>query len=144
MKLDNLYIENTNKSPQVVFQTNGKFLISGRSVPVDAFDFYVPLLTWLDKYIKNPASKTEFHILPEYFNTTSSRYLMSILKKIEQVQEREKSCVIYWYEDEYDEENEYFSLIDEIRNALDISEFLEILPELDKLATKELFDKVMD
>ena len=81
-----------------------RFLISGRSIPENSIEFYKPLLDWLDKYVNNPLESTIFEIKLEYFNTSSSKCLVEIFRKLEKIHDNGKQVSIEWYFDEEDEE----------------------------------------
>jgi hypothetical protein len=106
--LDSLKIEPTHKTPKVYFDpAEGSFEISGRSIPEDSVSFYKPLLDWLDAYAKSPAPKTPFKFELEYFNTSSSKNILELLKKLEAIHQASNSEVtIFWYYDEDDEDME--------------------------------------
>ncbi|MTI20491.1 DUF1987 domain-containing protein, partial [Fulvivirga sp. RKSG066] len=81
----------------------GVFEMSGRSIPENSIEFYKPLMKWLDNYIEAPAASTTFNVNLEYFNTSSSKCLIEILRKLEAV--KDKSAVkIHWHYEEEDED----------------------------------------
>jgi len=116
---DNLIIDGTNKTPVVQFIAGtGKMEISGKSIPENSFGFYQPLLLWIDQYAAAPAPKTEIKILLEYFNTSSSKCLLDIFRKLEAIKKAGKSeVVVLWNYEEEDEDmmeagQDYNSLVD--------------------------------
>jgi hypothetical protein len=80
--------------------------IKGRSIPENSIDFYRPVVEWLDKYAENPAEETVVNIQLEYFNTSSSKCILDVFKKLETVYKKngEKGVVINWYYEEDDED----------------------------------------
>jgi len=97
-------ITGTDDTPNVILdKENGKFEISGRSLPEDVNMFYEPILEWIDGYAEAPADKTEFHFKLEYFNTASSKVILDILLKFEEIVENDNAVVIKWH---YHEEEE--------------------------------------
>jgi hypothetical protein len=107
-------IESTEDTPKVTLDaTLGKFELSGRSLPEDAAEFYDPILSWLDEYVSNPNNKTTFEVKLEYFNTASSKLILDVLTKLEDLE----NVIIQWfyYEDDEDMEEageEFSELID--------------------------------
>ncbi len=96
-------IKSTEDTPQVTLNTTAnKFELSGRSLPEDAAEFYQPILNWLDEYAKSPNSETIFEIKLEYFNTASSKLILDVLTKLEDID----NSVIHWYYYEDDEDME--------------------------------------
>lgn len=105
--MDAYYLEATPKTPKLEFNPDAEtFLISGRSIPENSIEFYKPLLDWLDKYVHNPLDSTIFEIKLEYFNTSSSKCLVEIFRKLEKIQESGSKVSIEWYFDEEDEDME--------------------------------------
>jgi hypothetical protein len=101
--MENFFLEETSKTPKLSFDVStGKFLMSGRSIPENSIEFYKPLLEWLDEYIKKPCAKTEFDIKLEYFNTSSSKCLVEIFRRLEKIKGAE--VVINWFYEEDDED----------------------------------------
>lgn len=104
--MENLKIEGTKQSPYVDFNaTTGKLELSGRSIPENSFEFYNPLLEWLMEYAKSPKEETVLKVYLEYFNTSSSKYILEVLKKLKDVNKIGGGIVkVDWCYDEDDEE----------------------------------------
>ena len=97
-------IKGTDDTPNVILdKDNAKFEISGRSLPEDVNMFYEPILNWIDEYSEAPCEKTEFNFKLEYFNTASSKIILDILLKFEEIVENGHDVVIHWH---YHEEEE--------------------------------------
>jgi len=102
--MDVINKEGTEDTPKIILdRNNGIFEISGRSLPEDAAEFYSPILEWLDEYTGSPNSETVFIFKLEYFNTASSKLLLDILSKLENIAD---STTILWYYHEDDEDME--------------------------------------
>ena len=70
--MEALIIEEGNNTPKVILdQENGKFEISGQSLPEDVMGFYEPVFNWLEDYIRQPNKRTEFNFRLMYFNSAS-------------------------------------------------------------------------
>ncbi len=104
--LKKLIIEGSNKTPFVKFDAETGILeMRGRSIPENAIEFYKPLVEWLDKYSKIAKDRTEVNIQLEYFNTSSSKCILDIFKKLEEINKKEgKEVIINWYYEEDDED----------------------------------------
>jgi hypothetical protein len=103
--MDPIKIEGTPKTPTVEFDAvSGKIVIKGRSIPENSIEFYKPLVDWLDQYAESPSAKTEVNIQLEYFNTSSSKCILDVFKKLEVVHRASKDVVINWYYEEDDED----------------------------------------
>jgi len=100
-------IQGTDDTPSVIFDAQNKiFQISGRSMPEDVTAFYDPLLEWLDEFAEEVNEKVVFEFKLEYFNTASSKLLLDILLKLEEMYEDGKEILVKWYYNEDDEDME--------------------------------------
>jgi hypothetical protein len=99
-------IQSTAKTPQVELDAStGKLELRGRSIPENSIEFYTPIFEWIDEYSRNSGKKTELHIQLEYFNTSSSKCLLDVFKKLQNIQQQGKSEVtVRWYYEEDDED----------------------------------------
>jgi hypothetical protein len=105
--LDNLKIDGTKKTPLINFDAaTGIFQIKGRSVPEDTYEFYDPILHWVDEYSKSPNSLIVLKIELDYFNTSSSKFLLEFLKKTKNIKINSCNCdlKIEWYYEDGDDE----------------------------------------
>ncbi len=102
-----LIIEPTSKTPKVILNADiGVFEISGRSIPEDSIGFYRKILEWVDEYSKNPNPQTNFKFHLEYFNTSSSKVLLDLFRKLEKMYKAGHDVKITWYYDAEDEDME--------------------------------------
>lgn len=96
-------LEATKETPDVTLDAAGnKFEITGRSFPLNAKGFYLPILEWLDNYAENPNAKTEFVFKLEYFNTPSSKSISDILKKMKEIKDGGNDVEVIWFYEEDD------------------------------------------
>jgi len=98
-------IKGTDDTPKVILDKNSNlFEISGRSLPEDVNMFYEPILKWIEQYTEQPNPETIFNFKLEYFNTASSKVILDILLKFEEVVEKGQKVLIKWHyhEDEED------------------------------------------
>lgn len=95
--MESLTIEPTDELPKIVLDpANNNFEISGISLPEDAKEFYFPILQWLDQYGQSPNEDTNLVMQMDYFNTASSKPLIEILCKLEELHEAGKKVTITW------------------------------------------------
>ena len=105
--MQTIKIIGTDDTPQVTLDTaENYFEISGRSLPEDVVAFYEPILEWLDAYAEAPLEKTEFNFKLEYFNTASSKLLLDILLKLEDMHDDGKNILVKWHFPDDDEDME--------------------------------------
>ena len=78
--MENLIIEKTNETPQVIFNGDkGFFSIAGKSYPENVTDFYQPLLDYIESYKLNPQEKTTLEFRWLYYNTSTSKMIVKII-----------------------------------------------------------------
>lgn len=116
--MENLIIEGTTKTPSVNFdRTTAIMTIKGRSIPENSIDFYKPIVDWLDAYAANPEQKTVLNMQLEYFNTSSSKCILDVFKKLENIKKSGKDVQVHWHYEEDDEDmleagEDYDAIID--------------------------------
>ena len=108
--MENFYLSETPKTPEIECKfEEGKLFISGRSIPENSIEFYKPLFDWLDRYITEPRDHTEVNVKLEYFNTSSSKCLVEVFRRLEKIHRQENNTSnvkINWYYEEDDEDME--------------------------------------
>ncbi|MDZ4750143.1 MAG: DUF1987 domain-containing protein [Flavobacteriales bacterium] len=92
----------TTKTPFVRFKAEeGLLEIKGRSIPENSLEFYKPLIEWVESYASLGKPETNVHIQLEYFNTSSSKCLLDLFKKLEALGTK---VMIHWYYEQDDED----------------------------------------
>ena len=100
-----LIIEPTNKTPKVILNADiNVFEISGRSIPEDSVGFYRKIIDWVDEYSQNPNTRTNFKFQLEYFNTSTSKCLLDLFRRLERLHNAGKDVVITWSYDAEDDD----------------------------------------
>jgi len=98
-------IEGTPKTPTITLNPeSGIIEIKGRSIPENSIEFYKPIVDWLEDYAKAPKEKTVVNIQLEYFNTSSSKCILDVFKKLENLKKGKNDIVVNWYYEEDDED----------------------------------------
>ncbi len=116
--METIKIQGTEDTPKVILDKEKEMMeISGRSLPEDVASFYDPILTWLDEYSESPNPKTVFNFKLVYFNTASSKLLLDVLMKLEEIHEAGNDVLIRWHYPEDDEDmeeagEEYADIVD--------------------------------
>jgi hypothetical protein len=116
--MEAIKIQGTEDTPKVLLDAaSDLFEISGRSLPEDVTTFYEPILNWLDEYAASPNDKTVFNFKLVYFNTASSKLILDILMKLEELHEDGNEVLIKWHFPEDDEDmeeagEEYADIVD--------------------------------
>lgn len=118
--MDALIIEQTDDTPTVHLDlAGGKFEFSGKSLPEDVTTFYEPVFNWLKQYEDEADGENTFDFKMTYFNTASSKIILDILMRLEEISEGGKKINIAWYYEEDDEDmqeagEEYSEIVEEI------------------------------
>ncbi|MFN8166292.1 MAG: DUF1987 domain-containing protein [Bacteroidia bacterium] len=104
--MSNLIIEETIKTPSISFRKEtGTLELKGKSIPENSLEFYRPVYEWLDAYAQAPSNETELRVRLEYFNTSSSKCLLDIFRRLENIHSGGKSKVkVSWFYDSEDED----------------------------------------
>ena len=103
--MNNINMEGTAKTPDLNFDaTTGIIDIKGRSIPENSVEFYKPVLEWLDEYANQAQPKTIANIQLEYFNTSSSKCILDVLKKFEAIAKAGHDIVVRWHYESDDED----------------------------------------
>ena len=100
-----LKLEGSPKTPTIEFNSGtGYLLIRGRSIPENSIEFYKPLIEALEDYNNNSQSNTKVDIQLEYFNTSSSKCILDVFKKLEAINSGSSEVLINWFYEEDDED----------------------------------------
>jgi len=98
-------IEGTPKTPSIHFDLNGGILeVKGRSIPENSIELYKPLVDELDKYAASAKPATTVNVQLEYFNTSSSKCILDVFKKLESINKSGSAVTINWHYEEDDED----------------------------------------
>jgi hypothetical protein len=100
-----LQIEPFLQTPEVNFDPDtGILLISGKSYPADAIEFYQPIIEWSKDYVKDPARKTELVCEIEYLNSASQKQLVELLLAFKPLYDQKKDFIVKWKYEEGDDD----------------------------------------
>ena len=95
-------IKPSKTSPQVSFDvTNGSLLLKGRSLLNNAHDFYQPIYTALDE-VTNFTKQLNVDFMMDYYNTSSTKCIFQIFKKLGVLKNNDYDVNINWYYQEDD------------------------------------------
>ena len=113
--MEDLKLEGSAKTPFVEFNSKWELLLKGRSIPENSIEFYKPIIEWIDNYGQSVNETTVLSVQLEYFNTSSSKCILDVFKKLETLSGTEVS--VKWYYEEDDEDmleagEDYEAIID--------------------------------
>ena len=81
--MERLLVGATQKSPLIHMDADkGLIEIMGRSTPEDTDKVFRPIISWVDKYVKQAQKKTVVNFHFEYFNSSTTKALMRFVNKL--------------------------------------------------------------
>ena len=101
--MKNLKLEATKYTPEINLDAKGSISLIGKSYPENTFEFYAPMMKWLEEYFEGtPATTTVINMEIIYFNSSSSKLFFDFFDLLEE-NASDNKIEINWI---YDEENE--------------------------------------
>lgn len=101
--MENLNFEVTKYTPKISLDTSGTISLAGKSYPENTFEFYAPMMAWLEEYFNgNAAEITVVNMEIIYFNSSSSKLFFDFFDLLEENHKNHK-IEINWI---HDKENE--------------------------------------
>lgn len=116
--MEKVFIEPTRTTPLISFDPeNGILEMRGRSSPENSIQFYQQILDNLEEYAESNRTEITANFAFEYFNTSSSKCLFDIFKKMSKIENNGKAITINWYYEEGDDDmmeagEDYSDLLD--------------------------------
>jgi hypothetical protein len=105
--MEPLIINKTDDTPAIhLDKAAKKFEFSGKSLPEDVTTFYAPVFDWLSKYAEAAEGESVFIFKMTYFNTASSKIILDILMRLEEMHNDGKPVSVEWHFEEDDEDME--------------------------------------
>jgi hypothetical protein len=99
--LQNLEIAASNGTyfiPNVNFNAQtGVCLLEGESYHENTWEFYNTLMNWLNRYMQEVGGGLQFSFRLTYFNTSSSKCLLDIMRLLKDYQNKGGQVTTYWY-----------------------------------------------
>ena len=123
-----IVIDPTSVTPYVMLDTAAElFEIKGRSSPENSVQFYQEILEGLDDFLEKGDDQLTANFAFEYFNTSSSKCLFDVFKKISRIEESGKTITINWFYEEDDDDmmeagEDYSDLLELEFNFLEIED----------------------
>lgn len=103
--MEKFQLEGSPKTPKIDFDgESGVLELRGRSIPENSVEFYAPLNKWLEEYETMPSAKTVLDMKLEYFNTSSSKCILDLFKRLEKMNGGRTEVHVNWYYETEDED----------------------------------------
>ena len=104
MNLQTLNFEAGKTTPAVnADPISGHFTMIGNSYPENSYEFFGPLIEWLESYFQASDTGLRMELKVVYMNTSSVKAMMDIFDLLEETHNRGKIISVTWY---YDPRNE--------------------------------------
>ncbi len=73
------------------------FLFEGRSLPENTVKFFEPVMQWLGEYKNDPAPETIVNMNFVYFNTSSAKLLLQVLREFDNIYNSGHKVKVVWH-----------------------------------------------
>lgn len=102
--MQNLIIEKTNSTPYIHFDADSGYLqIKGESYPENVTKFYTQIMEWIQNYLNQESKEMTVEFSITYFNSSSSKVLMTIFDLLEQGVIEGRKISVKWMCDKQNE-----------------------------------------
>jgi len=99
--MERINVESTPYLPLIDFSPEGKLKLEGRSIPEDVCKLYDPLIAFVDEL---SVEEVSLDINLEYFNTSSSKKLLELLRHLD-ANTKVTTIKVNWYFEEGDDDS---------------------------------------
>lgn len=106
--MENLYLPNTSKTPEINFKLNGDLTIKGISTPENVIKFYDPIIIWVHRFKDLKPEKVSLTFDLDYINSSSSKVLIDFIEYTNVLKEDNIDVEINWFY--YPEDEDIFEL----------------------------------
>ncbi len=100
---DSLKKEPSKRTPWIILES-GRIFIMGRSIPENPGEFYRPIQDWISKYVHSNIEKTKIEFGFEYINTSSTKWIFTLLKELSEMKDLAVNARVTWYYEQGDED----------------------------------------
>lgn len=109
-----LNIEGSQSTPSIFADWDqGRLTMQGDSYPENSFEFFAPVIDWIERYLKEAAAPFSLELRLVYMNTSSVKAMMDIFDLLEEAHGKDRQVSVNWF---YDPRNErVVDLADEFR-----------------------------
>jgi hypothetical protein len=95
--MEQLKIIATNSTPLIILDPRGEMEITGKCIPENSAEFWSIVQDWFSEYVIKPADHTTFSLQIDYLNTSSSKELLHVLYKLNNLSLQGKTAEVKWF-----------------------------------------------
>lgn len=128
--------ELSKRTPWIIMEP-GKIFIMGRSIPENPGDFYRPVQQWIAEYAKSYDEKSTIELGFEYINTSSTKWIYTILKELSTMENISINAKVTWYYEQGDEDMCELGFI--LRSLVDCPFIVVEIDDMNKTRYEEIF-----
>jgi hypothetical protein len=132
--------EPSRRTPWIILEP-GRIFIMGRSITENPGDFYRPVHIWISEYVKDPAERSKIDLGFEYINTSSTKWIFTILKELSEMTEIVQNARVTWYYEQGDEDMCELGFI--IRSLLECPFILVEVDEMNKMKYEKIYSEII-
>jgi len=126
----------SKRTPWIILEP-GRVFIMGRSIPENPSEFYRPLFEWILEFGSKYKGKSKIDIGFEYINTSSTKWIYTILKELANLNDICDNASVTWYYEHGDDDMGELGFI--LRSLLDCP---FVVVELNEINSKR-YEKIM-
>lgn len=96
--MTSLFIQSTKNSFNIDFSLQtGIFNISDDSYPENPFEFFNPIILWVEKFIENYSIPIQINVNIGYMNSSSTKCIMDLLELFDKYFDNGNEVELFWY-----------------------------------------------
>lgn len=102
--MSNIELSATASTPAVLTDSDaGTMEMRGDSYPENSFEFFAPIVEWVQNHLQTPDASLQIALHLLYLNTSSVRAMMDIFELLEDAHNENHSVAVQWF---YDKDND--------------------------------------
>lgn len=109
----------------------------GRSIPENPTEFYRPVYDWIEAFVKHNTHKVKIDLGFEYINTSSTKWIFTLLKEFNEMKNLGEYANVTWYYERGDDDMGELGFI--LRSYVECPFLLVEVSQMNK----ERYDKIM-
>lgn len=133
---ESLKVEPTKRTPRIILEP-GRIYIMGRSIPENPTEFYRPVYDWIADFIKDNIQKVKIDLGFEYINTSSTKWIFTLLKELNEMNNLGENANVTWYYEHGDDDMSELGFI--LRSYIECPFLLLEVSQMNK----DRYDKIM-